>query len=532
MTEQRYPGIRFPDRAEALGDFASYRVFLDPWEPLAEELRRLWEPLADRGESSILAIHGQQGAGKTLLTKKLTQDFEATRVSGASVLPDENNIWHRITGRLDKKLDTALIKDATARTSLNEIENKASWVEDAARIMTGQRGRACVLLADNAERAYFRQGLVEMSDMEFLQHGESEALNRLSAQRLVEHMRGDLRGSLLVVLSNDELFLLALEEEVQKQHAGLMRLTQLRLPDARTKETVIRVNTNRLNQVTYWSSIDQGANDDRVALKKALEGDSSFPDSFRAVDTASRNRTGRPAKRNVITLVALANADDAKDVGAQHLAEVKRTEVDHSWMSLHLFEEGWAPSDMDRREATLLESEWVLRVCTLGTPFVRSLLQSGSVPPSADHAAAVTELLNALKTFQGPGTNTTTRERYTASFKRMVDSWPSSDYDLSAFWGAGQPRAGQYEGALKVVLPGYDSRADGFLTYRPDYVVAPFRPCTVADALNNTNEGIRAAIRREAHVFEFTALAQPAVAGVRTYLKDKLGNYVHLTQEQ
>ena len=531
MSEQRYPGIRFPDRAEALDDFASYRVFLDPWEPLADELRKLWEPLANRGESSILAIHGQQGAGKTLLTKKLAQDFEVTRVS-PTVTPDENNIWHRITGRHERKLDAALIKDATDRTSLNEIENRASWVDDAARIMTGQRGRACVLLADNAERAYFRQGLVEMTDMELVAHQDSEALIRLSAQRLVEHMRGDLRGSMLVILSNDELFLLALEEEVEKQHSGLMRLSQLRLPDPRTKETVIRVNTNRLNPVTYWSSIDQGVNEDRVALKLAMEGDSSFPDSFRAVDTASRNRTGRPAKRNVITLVALANVADAKDVGAQHLADVKRVEVEHDWMSLYLYEEGWAPSDMDSREATLLESEWVLRVCTLGLPFVQSLLDAGADQAIQEHVNAATRLLAALKTFQGPGTNNVTRTAYTSEFDQLVDNWPTSSRNLASFWGAGQPRAGQYEGALKQILPGYDSRVDGFLTYRPDFVVSPFRPCAVADAVNNTNDAIRAAIRRQAHVFEFTALAQPSVTSIKTYLRDKLPNYVHLTQEQ
>jgi len=531
MPEQRYPGIRFPDRAEALGDFASYRVFLDPWEPLAEELRKLWEPLADRGESSILAIHGQQGTGKTLLTKKLTQDFEATRVS-QTVTPDENNIWHRVTGRHDKKLNAALIREATVKTSLTEIENKSSWVDDAQRIMTGQRGRACVLLADNAERAYFRQGLVDMTDMEFIAQRDSEGLIRLAAQRLVEHMRGDLRGSMLVILSNDELFLLALEEEVEKQHGGLMRLTQLRLPDARTKETVIRVNTNRLNPVTYWSSIDQGANEDRVALKLALEGDSSFPDSFRAVDAASRNRRGRPAKRNVITLIALSNVDDAKDVGAQHLAEVKRTEVEHEWMSLHLFEEGWAPPDMDSREANLLESEWVLRVCTLGLPFVRSLLDAGGDPPVQAHWDAINKLLAALMTFQGPGTNNTTRNGYTSGFEQLIDAWPTSGHNVGPFWGAGQPRAGQYESALKQVLPGYDSRSEGFLTYRPDFVVTPFSPCAVADALNSTNDAIRAAIRRQAHVFEFTALGQPSVGGIKTYLRDKLPNYVRLTQEQ
>lgn len=531
MTLQRYPGIRFPDRAEALGDFATYRVFLDPWEPLAEELRTLWEPLADRGESSILAIHGQQGAGKTLLTKKLVQDYEATRAS-ATVTPDENNIWHRVTGRTERKLDATLIKEATNRTSLSEIESGTSWVQDAARIMTGQRDRACVLLADNAERAYFRQGLVEMTDMEFVAHKDSDGLIRLSAQRLVEHMRGDLRGSMLVVLSNDELFLLALEEEVEQQHGGLLRLTQLRLPDARTKETVIRVNTNRLNPVTYWSSIDQGANEDRVALKRALEGDSSFPDSFRAVDTASRNRTGRPAKRNVITLVALANVDEATAVGAQHLAGVKRTEVEHEWMSLHLYEEGWTPPEMDYREASLLESEWVLRVCTLGLPFVRSLLEADGEPDGNVHLGAVTDLLASLRTFQGPGTNNATRTAYTSGLEQLVHAWPESDFDLDTFWGAGQPRAAQYEGVLKQVLPGYDSRAEGFLHYRPDFVISPFRPCGVTGALNNTNDAIRKAIRREAHVFEFTALAQPSVAGIKNYLREKLPNYVDLTQEQ
>lgn len=530
MTEQRYPGIRFPDRAEALDDFASYKVFLDPWQPLADELRRLWEPLADRGESSILAIHGQQGAGKTLLTKKLTQDFEATRVA-APVVPDTNNIWHRITGRKDGKLDASLIKEATSRTSLNEIENKATWVDDAARIMVGQRGRACVLLADNAERAYFRQGLVSMTDMEFVAHQDTEALIRLSAQRLVEHMREGLRGSLLVILSNDELFLLALEEEVEKQHSGLLRLAQLRLPDARTKETVIRVNTNRLNPVTYWSSIDQGKNEDRIALKLALEGDSSFPDSFRAVDEASRNRTGRPAKRNAITLIALANTHDAREVGAQHLADVKRTEVEHKWMSLHLYEEGWTPNDLASREATLLESEWVLRVCTVGLPFIQSLLTAGGTA-AQEHVNAVSLLLHSLKMFQGPGTKDASRTAYTNAFVQAIDAWPSSDLDLLPFWSAGQPRAGQYEGALKKLLPGYDARVEGFLTYRPDYVVAPFRPCAVTDALSSTNEAIRTAIRRDAHVFEFTALAEPSVAGIRMYLKDKLLNYAHLTQEQ
>ncbi|MFC5175650.1 hypothetical protein [Nocardioides taihuensis] len=251
-----------------------------------------------------------------------------------------------------------------------------------------------------------------------------------------------------------------------------------------------------------------------------------------AVDKASRNRTGRPAKRNVITLLALANSDRAADVGVQGFADVKRTEIDHDWMSVHLFEEGWTPSEMDSRERTLLESEWVLRVVTLGSPFIRSLLDAGEDPRPADHWDAVSGLLTALKTFQGPGTKAPARAQYRLDLEAKLEAWPHSIRDLTPFWGAGQPRAATYEAALKKLLPGYDTKADGFLGVRPDFVVSPFKPCSVTAAVNDTNEAIRRAIRREAHVFEFTALAQPTAAGIRTYLRDKLPNYVQVTQEQ
>lgn len=80
------------------------------------------------------------------------------------------------------------------------------------------------------------------------------------------------------------------------------------------------------------------------------------------------------------------------------------------------------------------------------------------------------------------------RTQYAADLKAMVDAWPTSARDLSPFWGAGQPRAGAYETALKELLPGYDTRADGFLVVRPDFVVSPFKPCSVTSAVNDTNE--------------------------------------------
>lgn len=528
MSPTPYPGIRFPDRAEALEDFEGYRVFLDPWQPIADALRPRWEAAALRGSSHIFAVHGPQGAGKTLLAKKLAADFESTKQNSNSIQPDSNNFWHRVSG--GSALEVEIIREATAKTDFLTVENNADWPKSVETFTAGQRAEARVLLADNAERAYFRQGLVQMNDVEFLGIESSLGLNRLAAQRLVDRMRTTLRGTLLILLSNSAEFLSGLQDEVEQQHAGLMSITNLELPGPRDKETVIRVNTNRLNGASYWAAIDQGTPEDRVALKDALSGDATFPDSFRAVDLASRNRTGRPALRNVITLIVLAKVDTASQLDTSAMGVIKRTEIDEAWMSMRVFESGWAPAEIGAREASLVESEWTLRVCVFGQPFVRSLLAVRD--GDSVQQAQIRQLLEELKTFQGPGTQERTREAYTAQLSSRIQAWVEVDRDLATFWSAGQNRSTRYEPALASVLPGYNTSASGFLSYRPDYVVADFTPCAVSDAPDNTNDAIRAAIRRNAHVFEFTAVNAADHKLVTSYLASKLPNYVEVVQEQ
>ncbi|MDO4918786.1 hypothetical protein [Kocuria sp.] len=524
-----HPGIRFPDRAEALISFEGYRVFLDPWEPIADTLRSHWSGVALRGESGILGIFGTQGTGKTLLAQKLWTDFNTTKNAKGQFVVDKNNFWHRVAG--GRSLDPTLIDTATSETEFHKVENQKSWTEDAAGFAKGQqRSRARVLIADNAERAYFRQGLVEMSDIEYMEVANNPALNRLSAERLVDKLRTQLRGTLLVVLSNNEQFLLGLQEEVEAQHAGLMSIANLTLADPRTKETIIRVNTNRLNPASYWSAIDQAAEKDRLALKRALSSDSTFPESFRAVDNASINRIGRPAKKNVITLVTLATIEDASCVTVGDLGKIKRRDLDHKWMSLTTYEEGWAPRSLGEREAGLLESEWVLRLCVLGDPFVRSLLEAES--GNVTQQNQVQDLLDKLKIYRGPGTQEQTRANDAVQYTRCIDEWEIPVADSRDFWRSGQHRSTTYERALKSILPGYDTAADGFLTYRPDFVVTDFTPASLLSSLSDDPAAIRTAIRRSAHVFEFTAINDTSTQKIKGYLESKLGNYVSVTQEQ
>jgi hypothetical protein len=523
-----HPGIRFPDRAEALASFEGYRVFLDPWEPIANELQSQWTGVALREESGILGIFGPQGAGKTLLTKKLLADFEVTKSSQVGLVVDQNNFWHRVSG--GKSLDPELIASGTEKTEFKEVENDRDWVSKAeAFAQSRDRVRARVLLADNAERAYFRQGLVDMTDIEFMKNSRDPELTRLAAERLVDKLRTTLRGTLLIVLSNDDEFLLQLQDAVEHQHEDLMALSTLGLPDSATKETIIRVNTNRLNPASYWSAIDQASETDRLALKQALGGDATFPNSFRAVDTASKNRIGRPARRNVITLVALSPSSTAGYDPAE-IGTLKRTDVAHEWMSLTTYHEDWAPDSLGTREKGLLESEWALRVCVLGDAFVGSLLAAGGgdIPQKAQ----VQSLLSELKTFRGPGTKEPTRVADTARYASMIDLWNLSAYDTSAFWSSGQARSTLYEPALKQVLPGYNTTTSGFLTYRPDFVVNDFSPASVLNSISDDPKAIRQAIRRDAHVFEFTAIESTTSEKINSYLASKLPIYVEITQEQ
>ncbi|HEV2148349.1 MAG TPA: hypothetical protein VGR37_13170 [Longimicrobiaceae bacterium] len=531
MPELAYHGIKFPDRAEYLEEFEGYKVFLDHWEPLAVELRGMYEGLALRRDTRALAIYGAQGTGKTLFAQKLVSDFRATkqRLPGAIVY-DPNNLWHRATGGPTR--DPAVIAAATANADVHLIENQRDWVSKTGVWLEGRRDRRSIVIADNAERAYFRQGLIELSDAEYLRIGESPEAMRMIAQNFVSKCRAELRGSLFVLLSNDTDFLSSMSEAVGRQHEGLFRVERLPIPGGTDKETVVRVNTNRLNPISYWYCLDKAGPEEKLAVKSALAGASTFPDSFKAVDnairTATPTRIGRPARKNVITLVVLTDQASVPSDFLQDLGTPDRTELSHKWVLIRTFSSGWATGLLeDPRQASLLESEWLLRVAVLGDPFVASLLSRGK------NLTAAKSLVEATQTYHGPGTLATTREEHETALKKVIDVWPTTGAaSTSAFWAKGQTRSNDYEGVLRTILPGYDLVSAGFMNYRPDFVAAPFRPCSILSAISDEQRAINDAIRREAHVLEFTAQKVATKDSIQAYLREKLQNYVLLTQEQ
>jgi hypothetical protein len=134
MSGTHYQGILFPDRAESLPQFQGYKVFLDFWDPLAKDLRAFYEGLALRRETRCLAVFGAQGSGKTLFAHKLVGDFKAAQeaANAGRVKPDENNLWHRMTG--GGSMDPALVARATLSTDILHIEDNPKWVEEARQL--------------------------------------------------------------------------------------------------------------------------------------------------------------------------------------------------------------------------------------------------------------------------------------------------------------------------------------------------------------------------------------------------------------
>ena len=526
-----YQGLLFPARAEDLRQqlFKSYRVFLEYWDSLSEKLRFRYEELAVSRRTTAVVIYGAQGTGKTLLADKLKQGLERAR-SDESSPGDATNLWHRLTG--GSRLDPALIREATKLTHLIHIEDDPKWVETCEKWFEGRTSNEhCIIVADNAERGYFLQGLLNLDDAAFLQLGRTDEAYRVAAERFVALARTKIRPAMFLFLTNSEEFALNFSARVNAQHVDLVHLEALPLPSDRDKETAVRVNTNLLNRVTYWFCLDRAGPDGKQNVLRAIRGNETFPGSFSAVNSALANadRVGRPANKCVLTLALFTDADALPPTAFGTLGG---TSDKHSWSSTHLrvefFHERWATQLISQdRQARLLESEWSLRVVTISNRLLASLLDASARP-------LFSTILQNLATIHGVGTHAQTMADHWRSLGASVDATPST-WDAAAvaqFWAKGQVRSADYEGALRTIRPSYNRTDVGFLSYRPDLVVEPYRVCTVLNAISDSREAINEAIKRNAHVFEFTASKAYSSESALTYLKTKLPNYVAILEQQ
>ena len=246
-----YNRIIYPERAEYLSEqkFRSYKVFLSHWDALSAKIKSNFEEAHLRRVSKTLIVYGAQSTGKTLLANKLSQDFTATTATlqtGAPLTYEDSNVWHRTVTGFGRNPE--LVAENTRATALLHIEDDTEWIDKAKQFCGSNTGRTALVIADNCERDYFVQGLLGISDIDFLRIGRTPELVRSAAQKFVALCRGELRGAMVLMFTNDELFAQSFEAAVNTQHQGLVEAAAMPMPSPRDKETVIRVNTNRLTQ--------------------------------------------------------------------------------------------------------------------------------------------------------------------------------------------------------------------------------------------------------------------------------------------
>ncbi len=531
-----YQRIVYPERAESLADdslFSGYRIFLDHWNEITSYLKDSYEVLRTRRASKGLIIFGQQGCGKSVLASKITGDFQRTKNSlkETTTTYDPDNIWHRISGGGSERSHISNVNEATKATVILQVENKKNWIADAEELVKGNSDRACLVIADNCEKDYFLKGLLGISDEAYLQHGRTATALRAAAHRFVELCRGSLSGCFFVFFTNDEDFAVAFDTYVNGLHKGLIDIRDLKMPSEAQKESIVRINVNRLNPFSYWLCIDRAGPHEKSAMWRTLKSAETFPATFQAVDNAinssTRNRQGRPARKSVLNaFVFISGTNLVTAFGSQaDVGDFDDIYVGQSFR-VRIYRSEWGAIFGAGRDHLMLSSEWCLKVILANDSAVAALLAGSPLAKL---------LVEQATSYHGPGAHKVTRQSYKddlAALDAQIVAGFSTP-DNSDFWGKGGLRNHLYEAKLKQFFPSYNTKSGGFLSARPDLVLANYKPCSVLSATTDAVDAVNSAIRREGNAVEFTAIKDFSFSKLVTYLRDqKIGNYISATQEQ
>jgi hypothetical protein len=531
-----YQRIIYPERAEYLEEesvFSGYRIFLDHWSDITSYIQECYEVLRTRRFSKSLIIYGKQGCGKSVLANKLSGDFEITKrkPKDFSIAYDSDNIWHRITAGSTDASKSENIRSAINNTVVLLAENKQTWVSEAVEKVSGNKDRACLVIADNCEKDYFLKGLLNVSDEVYLQTGRSVAAIRSAAHRFVELSRTTLRGCFFIFFTNDEDFAIAFDQHVNEQHRGLMDIKDLKMPPDNQKEAIVRINVNRLNSLSYWVCIDRAGPTEKSAVWKTLSSAETFPATFHAVDNAIRssalNRQGRPARKCILNAYVITNAND---VSGTIDADLNCGDYEDIFSGrnfvIRIYKSNWGSLFGDARENELLSSEWHLKIIISSDRLVSAILGGYNLAK---------EVIQTTTVYHSAGTRDTTKQQYQTDLQRL-DAALNVNFEEpnnAAFWAKGSVRNNDYESRLKMFFPSYNTSGSGFLSARPDLIFSDYVPCTVLHADNDSPDAINTAIRRQANTVEFTAIKDFTPQKLISYLSaNKIQNYVNTVQEQ
>lgn len=537
--------LLFPERAEFIGQYGEYRVRLEHWSELSSTFLEAFKTVHDRHSAAILLVHGAQGTGKTLFSLQLEKGFERARAGQQDTRRE--NLWHTLVA--DEPGSKEIIQAATDHTALRRVLPESGWLEKERRFAREDRHAVRIFVIDDVHKDAFLREWAGLTQGEYLRlkadGKEAVALSSV-AQQLVQDCRSDFQRSIFLLLSNNSEMMARLKDQLDESHRGLATLLELPIPQPALKEEIVRTNTNSLNRVSYWYCLDRAGPDEKQSVYKVLEGSGGFTDSFQAIgralsSEAARKRTGRPANKNLITLVTLGTEPlTAKAfMDDQELATATEA-IDHHYGKHHavwLLKDAWA-SILDTaqnvnlsRRARMVESEFALRWVTLDMAATYALLQ---VPPEPGDLGE--RLLDVIRFFPSIAKPNEIKKQAERSRQLDIDldaaGWtPDTLTDFAnRFRDLGQRRSAEYERALTTRLGSYSRGFQVYAAVKPDFIVDEYTPCAVTRSASEAPKAIEDVLRRTCHAIEFTAHLQADMKGLVEYILEKVERYAEMLE--
>gem|GEM_PF-1158887 len=533
-----YPHLRYPERAESLGDYEAYQVSLDHWSPLAAPFSAAFQKVFMQGAASILLIDGAQGSGKTLFSRRLEHDFNLTLQGNTAPDPGQN-LWHQLAGGVSPSSE--LLEQATSQTKIRVPEPSEGWLDKLrAQVKDDKHAKCTVVILDDIHSEEFLCAWAGL-DYQGRTPEQLQGLLHAAATHLVRECRGDFRRCLFVFLSNRSDVLGLLLAAIEANHQRLAVPLTLPVPVPDEKERIVRRNTNALNEVSYWACLDQAGPSEKEQVYRTYAQPTGFTSAFTALNDAyatslrAASRPGRPSHKNLLTLALLGATPGDTSAFLQRTSHATPEILSGPHAAIWLFRETWAsalvpPQQRElHRKAKLLESEFALRVVAMDFPATYLLChQQGDAGMTAAAILTKTPLTYSSAEKQAYQT-------HFYSWSPLVNAGlqgPGVSDAVEAFrrqWeDLGQHRSASYEPLLRGVFGSFNRGLRAYPSLRPDLILEQYEPCSVTASPAGDATTINQTIRRRAHVVEFTAFLSSSLQGLDTYLQGKISNYADM----
>lgn len=560
---ERYRRLRFPVRTEDVDQYPAYRVDPAPWKALGPVLTKAFERVFFGGKARVILLQGPMGTGKTALCRMLWEQAQkpiapAHETGPASFeLEDEFFDAHPPAGTLDDNSDDfnifnintmgkteeeSLWKTLCGRFSvqLHWAKHESEWLAKAKAFTAGCPDIPLIVI-DDAHAEMILAGLCGV-DLSALKQSRSKkareaALFSQAAQGIGGLCQAEFSRAVLLLCSHRSDLFDRIEREIFSP--GLCETVQIPHPSSLERETIVRTNLNRMNALSYWYSLDISAQPERRRVWDMFHENAGYSQCYLAVDDALRSapRMGRPANRNVITMVAVG-LSPAK---ARYFLELHGIVASDDYIGEHLsvsyIRGGWASHLLPnaliedktqgerRRKAMLVQSEFGMRLVALDHKGAYALLR----PPAALDMGE--RLLEAIEFFPS-GSHVLKQHKQvyeTLSAELIAAEFPGPAFQAfrEDFFGMGE-RAGIQKKLDEAMAQRIGPYRKGFARYpslKPALVVNEYSPCTISQAPSNGHGDLTAALKRSSHSVEFfmvadgheTELAQEIVSRIEPY---------------